>query len=104
MSTLERMSRFNGSIYSLWVVLSIHAYSRAGRQAGTCIYTRRSGRRYGEKLYGVAESKRHRGMKREKEARLVVEFMGNGWRGSEKVLKPRGADKRYVKQTVLPAI
>lgn len=52
------------------------------REAGTwhraCIYTRRSGRRYGEKLYGVAESKRHRGMKREKEARLVVEFMGNG--------------------------
>lgn len=29
-------------------------------------------------MYGVAESKRHRGMKREKEARLVVEFMGNG--------------------------
>lgn len=61
-------------------MLSIHAYSRAERQAHgrACIYTRRSGRRYGEKLYGVAESKRHRGMKREKEARLVVEFMGNG--------------------------
>lgn len=31
-------------------------------------------------------------------------FTANGWRGSQKVVKPRRADKRYVKQNVLPAI
>lgn len=73
MSTLKRMSRFNGSIF----FMSRAKYTRVFSRRHMVAHVRVGQTKVQRKMYGVAESERQ-GMKREKEARLVVEFMGNG--------------------------
>lgn len=73
MSTLKRMSRFNGSIF----FMSRAKYTRVFSRRHMVAHVRVGQTKVQRKMYRVAESERQ-GMKREKEARLVVEFMGNG--------------------------
>lgn len=79
---------------------------RRGRK-GCTIYTREERKeKCGGKSQKSGEIER-RGGGGGSSAEALGEFTANGWRGSEKVVKPPRegrADKRYVKQTVLPAI
>lgn len=73
MSILRRMSRFNGSIFFMSRTKHARVFSR--RHMGA--HVRVGQTKVQRKMYRVVENEQ-RGIKSEKEARFVVEFMGNG--------------------------
>lgn len=80
MSALKRMSRFNGSVFFMSRVK--HTRGALSRRHMGCACTGRSDQGTERNVQGSEEPSvrgwRGRDIERKREARLVVEFMGNG--------------------------